>query len=173
MLFSLSTFLSAFLSTTSTTQGTSEPYSFGYKNGYNCYTTSFFSFNGINLFENLVSRELQRILQNFHFSISKHFDFTFHFSKKSESFFFHFALLKKECKKDQGHHHQSLHHHYHNRKHHRDDHGHGGHDESFLRIAEVVAGNFRPFDPLFSPSPIQRLKVVFHHHSYNPPLSLE
>ena len=56
---------------------------FGYKNGYNCYTTSFFSFNGINLFENLVSRELQRILQNFHFSISKHFDFTFHFSKKN------------------------------------------------------------------------------------------
>ena len=65
---------------------------------------------------------------------------------------------------DQGHH-QSLH------QHHLDD--HGGHDESFLRIAEVVAENFRPFDPLFSPSPIQRLKVVFHHHSYNPPLSLQ
>ena len=61
---------------------------FGYKNGYNCYTTSFFSFNGINLFGNLVSRELQRILQNFHFSISKHFDFTFHFSKKNESISF-------------------------------------------------------------------------------------
>ena len=42
---------------------------------------------GFNLFKNLVSRELFRILENFHFSISisKHFDFTFHFSKKSES----------------------------------------------------------------------------------------
>ena len=64
--------------------------------------------------KNLVSRELLRILENFHFSISisKHFDFTFHFSKKSESilislctsrkrvkaFFFHFALLEKEWK---------------------------------------------------------------------------
>ena len=73
-----------------------------------------FGFHGINLFKNLVSRELLRILENFHFSISisKHFDFTFHFSKKSESilislctsrkrvkaFFFHFALLKKEWK---------------------------------------------------------------------------
>ena len=71
-----------------------------------------FGFHGINLFKNLVSRELLRILENFHFSISisKHFDFTFHFSKKSESilislctsrkrvkaFFFHFALLEKE-----------------------------------------------------------------------------
>ena len=68
----------------------------------------------INLLKNLVSRELLRILENFHFSISisKHFDFTFHFSKKSESilislctsrkrvkaFFFHFALLEKEWK---------------------------------------------------------------------------
>ena len=73
-----------------------------------------FCFHGINLFKNLVSRELLRILENFHFSISisKHFDFTFHFSKKSESilislctsrkrvkaFFFHFALLEKEWK---------------------------------------------------------------------------
>ena len=73
-----------------------------------------FGFHGINLFKNLVSRELLRILENFHFSISisKHFDFTFHFSKKSESilislctsrkrvkaFFFHFALLEKEWK---------------------------------------------------------------------------
>ena len=64
--------------------------------------------------KNLVSREWLRILENFHFSISisKHFDFTFHFSKKSESilislctsrkrvkaFFFHFALLEKEWK---------------------------------------------------------------------------
>ena len=69
---------------------------------------------GFNLFKNLVSRELFRILENFHFSISisKHFEFTFHFSKKSESicfslctsrkrvkaFFFHFALLEKEWK---------------------------------------------------------------------------
>ena len=68
----------------------------------------------LNKSENLVSRELLRILENFHFSISisKHFDFTFHFSKKSESicfslctsrkrvkaFFFHFALLEKEWK---------------------------------------------------------------------------
>ena len=71
---------------------------FGYKNGYNCYTTSFFSFNGINLFENLVSRELQRILQNFHFSISKHFDFTFHFSKKSESILFSLCTSRKRVK---------------------------------------------------------------------------
>ena len=65
---------------------------------------------GFNLFKNLVSRELFRILENFHFSISisKHFDFTFHFSKKSESilislctsrkrvkaFYFHFSLLE-------------------------------------------------------------------------------
>ena len=28
----------------------------------------------------------------------KHFDFTLHFSKKSESIFFHFALLEKEWK---------------------------------------------------------------------------
>ena len=41
-----------------------------------------------------------RILENFHFlvSISKHFDFTFHFSEKSESIFFHFAFLEKEWK---------------------------------------------------------------------------
>ena len=41
-----------------------------------------------------------RILENFHFlvSISKHFDFTLHFSKKSESIFFHFAVLEKEWK---------------------------------------------------------------------------
>ena len=73
-----------------------------------------FGCHGINLLKNLVSRELLRILENFHFSISisKHFDFTFHFSKKSESilislctsrkrvkaFFFHFALLEKEWK---------------------------------------------------------------------------
>ena len=38
----------------------------------------------------------------FHFSLLekewKHFDFTLHFSKKSESLFFHFALLEKEWK---------------------------------------------------------------------------
>ena len=38
----------------------------------------------------------------FHFSLLekewKHFDFTLHFSKKSESIFFHFALLEKEWK---------------------------------------------------------------------------
>ena len=59
-----------------------------------------FGFHGINLFKNLVSRELLQILENFHFSfsISMHSDFTFHFSKKSESIFFHFALLEKEWK---------------------------------------------------------------------------
>ena len=88
---------------------------------HDCYPTDkpsvsavLFGCHGINLLENLVSRELLRILENFHFSISisKHFDFTFHFSKKSESilislctsrkrvkaFFFHFALLEKEWK---------------------------------------------------------------------------
>ena len=54
----------------------------------------------INLFKNLVSRELLRILENFHFSISisKHFDFTFHFSKKSESIFFSLCTSRKEWK---------------------------------------------------------------------------
>ena len=92
-----------------------------YGNAHDCYPTTkpyvsavLFGFHGINLLKNLVSRELLRILENFHFSISisKHFDFTFHFSKKSESilislctsrkrvkaFFFHFALLEKEWK---------------------------------------------------------------------------
>ena len=92
-----------------------------YENAHDCYPMSkpsvlavLFGFHGINLCKNLVSRELLRILENFHFSISisKHFDFTFHFSKKSESilislctsrkrvkaFFFHFALLEKEWK---------------------------------------------------------------------------
>ena len=76
-----------------------------YENAHDCYPMSkpsvlavLFGFHGINLFKNLVSRELLRILENFHFSISisKHFDFTFHFSKKSESILFHFALLEKE-----------------------------------------------------------------------------
>ena len=77
-------------------------------------SATFFGFPKIILLKNLVSREFWRILENFHFSIliSKHFDFTFHFSKKSESilislctsrkrvkaFFFHFALLEKEWK---------------------------------------------------------------------------
>ena len=92
-----------------------------YENAHDCYPTSkpsvsavLFGFHGINLFKNLISRELIRILENFHFSISisKHFGFTFHFSRKSESilislctsrkrvkaFFFHFALLEKEWK---------------------------------------------------------------------------
>ena len=89
--------------------------------GHDCYPTDkpsvsavLFGCQGINLLKNLVSRELLRILENFHFSISisKHFDFTFHFSKKSEgilislctsrkrvkAIFFHFALLEKEWK---------------------------------------------------------------------------
>ena len=79
----------------------------GQTNAHDCYSTNkpsvsavLFGFHGINLLKNLVSRELLRILENFHFSISisKHFDFTFHFSKKSESIFFHFALLEKEWK---------------------------------------------------------------------------
>ena len=66
-----------------------------YKNAYDCHPMNkpfvsavLFDFHGINLFKNLVSRELLRNLENFHFSISKHFDFTFHFSKKSESILF-------------------------------------------------------------------------------------
>ena len=91
----------------------------GKSNAHDYYPTNkpsvsavLFGCHRINLLKNLVSRELLRILENFHFSISisKHFDFTFHFSKKSESilislctsrkrvkaFFFHFALLEKE-----------------------------------------------------------------------------
>ena len=75
-----------------------------YENAHDCCPTSkpsvsavLFGFHGINLFKNLVSRELLQILENFHFSISilKHFDFTFHFSKKSESIFFTLHFLKK------------------------------------------------------------------------------
>merc|ERR1711928_124031 len=59
-----------------------------------------FGFHGINLLKNLVSRELLRILENFHFSISisKHFDFTFHFSKKSESILFSLCTSRKRVK---------------------------------------------------------------------------
>ena len=90
---------------------------FRHENAYNCHPMNkpfvsavLFGFHGINLFKNLVSQELLRILENFHFSISisKHFDFTFHFSKKSESIlislctsrkrvkalYFHFSLLE-------------------------------------------------------------------------------
>ena len=72
-----------------------------------CYPTSkpsvsavLIGFHGINLFKNLVSRELLRILENFHFSISisKHFDFTIHFSKKSESIFFLLCTSRKRVK---------------------------------------------------------------------------
>ena len=59
-------------------------------------STVLFGFHGINLFKNLVSRELLRILENFHFSISKHFDFTS--QKRVKAFYFHFALLEKEWK---------------------------------------------------------------------------
>ena len=93
----------------------------GKSSAHDCYPTNkpsvsavLFGCHGINLLKNLVSRELLRILENFHFSIwiSKHFDFTFHFLKKSEgilislctsrkrvkAFDFHFALLEKEWK---------------------------------------------------------------------------
>ena len=72
-----------------------------------CYPTSktsvsavLIGFHGINLFKNLVSRELLRILENFHFSISisKHFDFTFHFSKKSESILISLCTSRKRVK---------------------------------------------------------------------------
>ena len=61
---------------------------------------AFFDFKGLNLFANLVSRELQRSLENFHFSISisKHFDFTFHFSKKNESISFSLCPFWKKVK---------------------------------------------------------------------------
>ena len=55
---------------------------------------------GFNLFKNLVSRELFSILENFHFSISisDHFDFTFHSSKKSESICFSLCTSGKRVK---------------------------------------------------------------------------
>merc|ERR1711954_425705 len=74
---------------------------------HDCYPTDkpsvsavIFGCHGINLLKNLVSRELLRILENFHFSISisKHFDFTFHFSKKSESIFFSLCTSRKKVK---------------------------------------------------------------------------
>ena len=78
---------------------------FSYENAYDCQPMNkpfvsavLFGFHGINLFKNLVSRELLRILENFHFSISKHFDFTFHFSKKSESIFFSLCTSRKRVK---------------------------------------------------------------------------
>ena len=56
-----------------------------YENAYDCHPMNkpfvsavLFGFHGIYLFKNLVS------------------DFTLHFSKKSESIFFHFALLEIE-----------------------------------------------------------------------------
>ena len=65
------------------------------------FQQSYFGCHGINLLKNLVSRDLLRILENFHLSISKHFFslftsqkrvkaffFTLQFSKKSESFLF-------------------------------------------------------------------------------------
>ena len=59
-----------------------------------------FGFHGTNLLKNLVSREWLRILKNFHFSISisKHFDFTFHFSKKSEGILFSLCTSRKRKK---------------------------------------------------------------------------
>ena len=48
--------------------------------------------------KNLVSRELLRILEDFHILISKHFDFTLHFSKKSESIFFSLSTSRKRVK---------------------------------------------------------------------------
>ena len=78
-----------------------------YENAYDCHPMNkpfvsavLFGFHGINLFKNLVSRELLRILENFHFSISisKHFDFTFHFSKKSERLLFSLCTSRKRVK---------------------------------------------------------------------------
>ena len=77
-----------------------------YENAYDCHPMSkpsvsavLFGFHGMNLFKNLVSQELLRIFENFHFSISiwKHFDFTFHLSKKSKSIFFtlHFSKISE------------------------------------------------------------------------------
>merc|ERR1711989_23765 len=50
--------------------------------------------------KNLVSREWLRILENFHFSISisKHFDFTFHFSETSESILISLCTSRKRVK---------------------------------------------------------------------------
>ena len=59
-----------------------------------------FGFHGINLLKNLISRELLRILENFHFSISisKHFDFTFYFLRKSESILISLGTSRKRVK---------------------------------------------------------------------------
>ena len=74
-----------------------------YENAHDCYPMSkpyvlavLFGFHGINLFKNLISRELLRLLDNFHFwiSISKHF---FHFALLEKEWmlsFFHFSLLE-------------------------------------------------------------------------------
>ena len=79
----------------------------GKSSAHDCYPTDkpsvsavLFGCHGINLLKNLVSRELLRILENFHFSISisKHFDFTFHFSKKSESILFSLCTSRKRVK---------------------------------------------------------------------------
>ena len=79
----------------------------GKSSAHDCYPTDkpsvsavLFGCHGINLLKNLVSRELLRILENFHFSISisKHFDFTFHFSKKSESILISLCTSRKRVK---------------------------------------------------------------------------
>ena len=57
-----------------------------------------FGFHGINLFKNLVAWELLRSLENFHFSISKHFDFTFYFLRKNESILISLGTSQKRVK---------------------------------------------------------------------------
>ena len=66
----------------------------GKSSAHDCYPTYkpsvsavLFGCHEINLLKNLDSQEFLRILENFHFSISisKHFDFTFYFLRKSES----------------------------------------------------------------------------------------
>ena len=79
----------------------------GKSSAHDCYPTDkpsvsavLFGFHGINLLKNLVSRELLRNLENFHFSISisKHFDFTFYFLRKSESILISLGTSRKRVK---------------------------------------------------------------------------
>ena len=91
-----------------------------HENAHDCYHTASHCFSSLILLsrnKSVQKSRFSRIVKNsrefslldldleafwFHFSLLekewKHFDFTLHFSKKSESIFFHFALLEKEWK---------------------------------------------------------------------------
>ena len=76
-----------------------------YENAYDCHPMSIpsvsavlFGFHGINMLKNFISWELLRILEDFHFSISKHFDFTFYFLRKNESILISLGTSQKRVK---------------------------------------------------------------------------